>query len=140
MILLLFIYEFPFSDPGAMQHISSSEKILRSREVVPRDPVWVPETTRFKLVAAIIKIYATFGGSVFCSLLRPDSLSARSIALFIVGTSWIIFIASTSVAILISNSCQSGLLILFAVFIPYLYCLYLLLLKPSLIIKASTIF
>lgn len=38
----------------------------------------------YKLVAAIIKIYATFGGSVFCSLLRADSLSARSIALFIV--------------------------------------------------------
>lgn len=49
-----------------------------------QDPVWVPETTRYKLVVAIIKIYATFGGSVFCSLLRGDSLSARSIALFIV--------------------------------------------------------
>lgn len=39
--------------------------------------------TCYKLVAAIIKIYATFGGSVFCSLLRADSLSARSIAFFI---------------------------------------------------------
>lgn len=39
---------------------------------------------RYKLVAAIIKIYATTSGSVFCSLLRADSLSARSIALFIV--------------------------------------------------------
>lgn len=42
-----------------------------------------PFAARSKLVAAIIKIYATFGGSVFCSQLRADSLSVRSTALFI---------------------------------------------------------
>lgn len=61
-----------------------AKKCVEVVSLYPARSGWVPETTRYKLVAAIIKIYATFGGSVFCSLLRTDSFSARSIALFIV--------------------------------------------------------
>lgn len=69
---------------GDVAYFIERKNDSKSWVYIERDPVRVPETTQYKLVAAIIKIYATFSGSVFCSLLRFDSFSARSIAIFIV--------------------------------------------------------
>lgn len=50
----------------------------------PRDPVSEPETSPYMLVAAIIKIYATF--AVTCFVPRSDPISVQSVAVFIALT------------------------------------------------------
>lgn len=67
-----------------------AKKCLESWVYTGWDPVWVPETTDYKLVAAIIKIYATFGGSVFCSVTSRFAFWKINSALYCMR--WIIVI------------------------------------------------
>lgn len=87
MVVLLFIYGFPSYDRGRCSIFHWAKKWFRVVSLCPaRSGSRTWNESVYKLVAAIIKIYATFCGSVFCSLLRSDPISVASIAVFIAFT------------------------------------------------------